>query len=95
MVNVLLSRQRGERTMVLVDVEQYRERRQRNLSLMANRTAKQVVASGRPITLEPMSAADRRIIHMSLTDNDEVATESSGEGHERRVTVRPQEGPRS
>ncbi len=93
-VNMLLSRQQGERTMVMVDVEQYRERRHQNLRLLANRTAKQVAASGTPITLEAMSAADRRIIHMSLTDNGQVATESSGEGLERRVTIRPLEGPR-
>ena len=90
-VNMLLSRQQGERSMVTVDVEQYRERRHQSLRLLANRTADRVASSDRPITLEPMSAADRRIIHMSLSDHRRVGTESTGEGQDRRVTIRPLE----
>jgi spoIIIJ-associated protein len=90
-VNMLLSRQQGERSVVTLDVEQYRERRHQSLGLLANRTADRVASSDRPITLEPMSAADRRIIHMSLSDHRRVATESTGEGQGRRVTIRPLE----
>ena len=86
-VNLLLNRQENQRTHVIVDVEQYRERRSRNISTMAKRMAERVIASGRPVTLEPMSASDRRTVHMALADHNQVTTESSGEGRDRKVTI--------
>jgi spoIIIJ-associated protein len=88
-VNMIVSRELDRRTTVLVDVEQYRMRRQQNLESMAERMAERVVSSGRPMSLEPMSAADRRIIHMALSSNGNVSTESSGEGHDRKITISP------
>lgn len=88
-VNLLVSRELDRRTTVLVDVEQYRVRRQQNLETMALRMAERVVSSGRPISLEPMPAADRRIIHMALSSSNKVSTESSGEGQERKITISP------
>ena len=87
--NVILNRQREEPTHVIVDVEQYRERRFAHLRTLANRMAERAVADGRPVTLEPMPPADRRMIHVTLADNKGVTTESSGEGSERRVTIDP------
>ena len=91
-VNMLLAKQEDLRTTVIVDVEQYRERRRQNLASLAKRLAERVAASGRPVTLEPMSAADRRTIHMTLTDDGRVTTESAGEGRDRRVTIMPLQG---
>lgn len=91
-VNMLLSHQQEERTMVTVDVEQYKERRRQKLRSLANRTADRVVANRRSITLEPMSAGDRRIIHITLADHKSVVTESSGQGLSRQVTILPREG---
>lgn len=88
-VNMMVSRELDRRTTVLVDVEQYRVRRQQNLESMAQRMAERVVSSGRSMSLEPMSAADRRIIHMALSSNDKVSTESSGEGQDRKITISP------
>ena len=88
-VNMMVSRELDRRTTVLVDVEQYRVRRQQNLESMAERMAERVVSSGRPMSLEPMSAADRRIIHMALSSNSNVSTESSGEGQDRKITISP------
>ncbi|MDA1215722.1 MAG: KH domain-containing protein [Chloroflexi bacterium] len=88
-VNMMVSRELDRRTTVLVDVEQYRVRRQQNLESMAERMAERVVSSGRPMSLEPMSAADRRIIHMALSSNGNVSTESSGEGQDRKLTISP------
>jgi len=88
-VNMIVSRELDRRTTVLVDVEQYRMRRQQNLESMAERMAERVVSSGRPMSLEPMSAADRRIIHMALSSNGNVSTESSGEGRDRKITITP------
>ena len=87
--NVVLSRQQEEPAPVIVDVEQYRERRFAHLRQLANRMAERAIASGRAVTLEPMPPADRRMIHVTLADNKGVTTESSGEGSERRVTIDP------
>lgn len=91
--NAMLPREAGEDVRAVVDVEQYRERRQQQLRTLANRMSERAVESGRTVTLEPMSPADRRIIHMALADNKRVMTESVGLGAERRVTIKPT-GPR-
>ena len=92
MVDLLVTRQEKQRAHIVVDVEQYRERRQRNLEALARRMAERVVATGRPIALEPMSSADRRIIHMALEGHGRVTTASDGEGRERKVTIQPASG---
>jgi len=53
--------------------------------------ARQVARSRRPITLEPMPASERRVVHVVLRDHPDVMTQSSGEGEQRRVTVYPRQ----
>lgn len=89
LVNLIVRKTYGENVRVVLDVEQYRVRREASLRDMAAKVASRVVQSGRSITLEPMSAADRRIIHVSLTDHPGVSTESAGVGEDRKVTVMP------
>ena len=72
-----------------VDVEGYRRRREQSLVDMAQRVAAEVRTSGDVITLEPMRAAERRIIHMALSNEPGVETESVGSGNERQVEVLP------
>lgn len=91
MVNLLCNRRIGEWKRVVVDVEGYRGRREESLISLAERVARQVARGGRPIVLEPMPANERRIIHLTLKEYDGVQTESSGEGHDRRITVLPRE----
>ena len=74
---------------VVVDVEEYKNRRERALQQLATRTAERVAATGRTLALEPMPARERRIIHMALRDHPEVHTESVGEGESRKVTIIP------
>jgi len=74
---------------VVLDVENYRQRRELQLREMATTIAKRVAETNRSITLEPMPPADRRIIHTSLTDHPGVSTESTGEGEGRKVTIMP------
>lgn len=71
----------------LVDIDNYRERRREALTRLAERTAEKAVRRNRAVTLEAMSAYDRRIIHMALRDHEKVYTSSVGEGSERRVRV--------
>lgn len=89
MVNLLANRKIGDWTRVIVDVEGYRSRREESLIGLAERVARQVARSRRPIVLEPMPPNERRIVHMTLKGNPDVTTESSGEGANRRITVQP------
>lgn len=88
-VSMIVRREFGEGVRVALDVEQYRRRRESSLRDMANKVAEQVARTGRTITLEPMTPADRRIIHLSLADSPSVSTESIGFGDDRKVSVIP------
>ncbi|MCD5404303.1 MAG: protein jag [Dehalococcoidia bacterium] len=85
----LIVRKQFEGVRVVLDVENYRQRREFQLRDMAIKVAARVTQTNRSITLEPMPPADRRIIHTSLTDNPDVSTESTGEGEGRKVTIMP------
>ena len=74
-----------------VDVEGYRERREKQLIQMAKRMADQVAKSGRRQTLEPMPSSERRIIHIALRDHPDVKTESTGDDPYRKVTIIPKD----
>ena len=74
---------------LVVDVEQYKVRRERSLTRLAQRMAERVSFSRQPIALEAMSAYERRIVHMALRDHPSVTTESVGEGDQRKVTIIP------
>jgi predicted RNA-binding protein Jag len=89
LVNLMLSRQMGTWTRVLVDVEDYRGRRERQLREIAERAAKRVVETGKMLQLEPMPALERRWIHLALKDSPDVATQSIGEEPNRRIVVLP------
>ena len=91
LVNLLLSKKVGEWTRILVDVEDYRGRRERQLRDLANRAADRVMQTGKMLQLEPMPALERRWIHLALRDHDRVATQSIGEEPNRRVVVLPRE----
>ncbi len=87
LVNLMLSRRMGEWTRVLVDVEDYRGRRERQLRDLATRAAARVEETGKMVQLEPMPALERRWIHLALRDHPQVATQSIGEEPNRRIVV--------
>ena len=91
LVNLIVRKQSGEDVRVVLDVERYRQRRESSLRDMANKVASRVAQSNRSVTLEPMSPADRRIIHTTLTEYSGVSTESTGMGDNRKVTIMPAE----
>ncbi len=74
---------------LVVDVEGYRTRRERQLNEMAKRMAEKVQANHQPITLEAMPPNERRIVHLALRDHPRVTTQSIGEGEHRRVMIIP------
>ncbi len=72
-----------------VDVAEYKKRRYESLRSLALRLAEQVKRGRRVITLEPMPADERRVIHLALADNPDVTTQSMGEGEKRKVAIFP------
>jgi spoIIIJ-associated protein len=93
LVALIVAKQTGQRERVVVDAEGYRERREENLRSLAQRVAQQVRRSQAAVTLEAMPPNERRIIHMALADDEDLSTESIGEGDQRRVVIslkRPQ-----
>lgn len=93
-VRLIVGNQTRVRPPLTVDVEGYKQRQCEALRTLAWRIAEQVKVSGESLALEPMTAFDRRIIHLVLADDTEVVTESIGEGEARRVVILPkgQEG---
>ena len=88
-VNLIVNKNRQSRLRVLLDVEQYRDRKHTALGEMAKRVADRVASTSRPITLEPMAPDERRAVHIALADHPTVTTESTGLGTERRVSINP------
>lgn len=74
---------------IVVDVSGYKEARANRLAEKVQQDAKKVIETGESHRLRPMNAAERRVVHMALADIDGVATESEGEGKDRRVVIVP------
>ena len=89
--SLIVGREVGHWVPLIIDVQGYRERRERQLRQMASRMADQVAKTGRRISLEPMTATERRIIHLALRDNSEITTESIGEEPNRKVVIYPKD----
>lgn len=87
LVALIVAKQTGERERIVVDAEGYRERREENLRSLALRVAQQVRRSQTAVTLEAMPPNERRIIHMALAEDEDLSTESIGEGDQRRVVI--------
>lgn len=88
---LIVSRELQRRINLIVDVENYRVRREYSLRQLAQRMAQQAVQRRRRVSLEPMPAYERRIIHMELRNHPQVITESVGEGDQRKVTIIPRD----
>lgn len=88
-VNAVVNRDEDEWVRVNVDVGGYKRRRDERLRKDASAAAARVRKSGVAVEMQPMSAGERRVVHMALADEPGVITESAGEGPERRVVVKP------
>ena len=86
---LILRRKLGVWPNLVVDVEGYKDRRADVLGSLASRMADRVRQTGSPVVLEPMPAYERRIIHLTLSDDPDVYTESTGEGEARKVQILP------
>ena len=90
-VRLILSKEFGHSVDVVVDVQGHKQRREEQLRRMARRMAEQAAERQRVMTLEPMPANERRLIHLELRDHPDVTTESIGEGTHRKVTIVPRQ----
>ncbi len=87
LVSLVVRHRTRQRMRIIVDAENYRERREENLRSLALRVAQQVRNYRRSIALEAMPPHERRIVHIALSDSKDISTESIGEGDERRVVI--------
>jgi spoIIIJ-associated protein len=89
LVNVAAFRERPFFKRVVLDAEGYRQRRVEAIQGMAHRMARRAVRERRTVEMPPMNSSERRVVHLFLSHNPGVTTESEGTGHNRRVKVSP------
>ncbi len=87
--NRVLTKAKDEETRVNFDSGNYRARREKELQLMAEKAAEKVHLSKIPFTFDPMNSNERRIMHLALSQDSLVRTESTGNGENRKVTIYP------
>ena len=88
--NILISvasKTLSSRVRVILDIEDYKNKREKTLEDLAERMAKKVIRTGKPVTLEPMKAYERKIIHSKLQASNKVTTHSIGEEPRRRLVI--------
>ena len=88
-VRLIVAHRLKARAPLVIDVEGYKQRRYRELRELSLSLARRVMSSGQPVTLEPMPANERRIVHLALAENHDVLTRSIGEGEARKVIISP------
>lgn len=94
-VRLIMSHKMQVQMPIVLDVEGYKQRRCEGLRALALRLADQVKTRNTAFTMEPMPAFERRIIHVTLADNPDVITESTGIGETRKVTIIPKKLPQN
>lgn len=86
---ILVRRKTDDKVKFVLDVNSYRQQKNESIIDLAREAAEQAVTEGRAIIMRPMSAYERRLVHLELADNMNVVTESIGEGEGRKVVVKP------
>ncbi len=89
LVNRIVNRSSKENLKVIVDTETYRRRREQSLVNLAHRLGEKAKRLGKPVSVDPMNAHDRRIIHLALQGDEMLKTKSSGDGLLKRVVIFP------
>lgn len=89
LTSLAVNRQGGEWVRINLDIGDYRAKREESLRSLAQRAAIKVESSGRRVALDPMNAAERRIVHQELQEFTGVVTQSEGQDPYRRVVILP------
>ena len=87
LTSLVVNKDKEKYQRVVVDAENYREKRERTLEQLANRLADKVIKSRKSVRLEPMNPYERKVIHATLQSNPRVTTRSEGEEPYRRVII--------
>jgi spoIIIJ-associated protein len=95
LVEKIVNKKSDQRIRILVDVEGYLEQRKTNLKSLASRMAEKAIKINKPVTIGQMNAYDRRTVHLHLKDNQEVRTQSIGEGYYRKLVIFPKKRKRN
>jgi spoIIIJ-associated protein len=89
--SLIVGKQTEHYVQLIIDVEGYRARREKQIRQLANRMADQVTKTGRKVTMEPMPSTERRLVHIELRGHPAVKTESTGDEPYRKVVILPKE----
>lgn len=88
-LSLAIRQRKGDWVRVTVNVGDWKQKQEEQLALLANQTAQRAVQTGQPQRLYNLDPSQRRIIHTALSDNQEITTESQGEGAERYMVISP------
>lgn len=94
MINLMINNVTGSDKKIILDIESYRDKREKALKKMSKDMAFRVIKTGRPLTLEPMNPFERRLIHLTLQNDKRVTTKSEGQGIYRKIKISPTNGNR-
>lgn len=86
---LLVRKKTSEKTKFIVDVNSYRKEKNFSVIDIAREAANQAISEKRAVVMKPMSNYERRIVHLELSKNDQVTTESIGDGENRKVIIKP------
>lgn len=89
LARLLVRKQTSEKTKFIIDVNSYRKQKNESVIEMAKEAAEQAVNEKRAVVMKPMSNYERRIVHLELSKNEKITTESIGEGEGRKVVIKP------
>jgi spoIIIJ-associated protein len=95
LVTKILSKQTKKKPRVIIDIESYRERHKQSLVELALKHGAKAKRIGKPVTLNPMNAHDRRIVHLALQQDKDIKTKSRGEGLYKKIIIYPVKKKRS
>jgi spoIIIJ-associated protein len=90
-VRVIIRKRLPESVNFILDVNSYRQEKNDSIARLAKNLAQEVVTEKKEVVMRPMTAYERRIVHMELSKNDQIKTESIGEGESRRIVIKPSE----
>jgi spoIIIJ-associated protein len=88
---LIVRKKTEEKVHFVLDVNSYRQQKNQTLIQQADEAARQAIDEKRAVIMKPMSTYERRIVHLQLSQNAQVTTESAGEGDERKIIVKPKD----
>ena len=89
LARLIVRKQVPEKVRFSLDINDYRQQKNHSVLELANQTAQEAIAQHRSVVMRPMSTYERRLVHLELSKNSAIITESIGEGEDRKIVVKP------